>query len=119
MTIVETVMEAMPWGTEAVVIRSGAQSSDTLGRSRNRVQGSLGDLACVRRLEQAGGAEAITAQDAAGQALRSTLGVIEIRRGMSMRGPRRLAARWRMHGRCRTTVRCCSSSRTPLSRTTS
>ena len=81
MTIVETVMEAMPWGTEAVVIRSSAHASDTLGRSRNRVQGSLGDLSCVRRLEQAGGAEAVTAQDAAGQALRSTLGVIEIRRG--------------------------------------
>ena len=81
MTIVETVMEAMPWGPEAVVIRSSAHSSDWLGRRRNRVQGWLGDLACVRRLEQAGGAEAVTDQDAVGQALRSTLGVIEIRRG--------------------------------------
>ena len=42
MTIVETVMEAMPLGTEAAAIRSNAQSSDRLRRSRNRVEGSLG-----------------------------------------------------------------------------
>ena len=80
MAIVDRVMEGMPPGTEAVIMRVSAHSSDKLGRSSDRAEVSLGHLACVRRLEQAGGAEAITAQDAAGQALRKRLGVIAVRR---------------------------------------
>ena len=80
MAIVDRLMEGMPPGTEAVIMRVSAHSSDKLGRSSDRAEVSLGHLTCVRRLEQAGGAEAITAQDAAGQALRKRLGVIAIRR---------------------------------------
>ena len=75
--ISDRLLATMPDDSEVVVLRVSAVSREKLCLSVDRTEAILRNQACVQRLEQVG-ADTITAQTEAGDALRARLGVIPI-----------------------------------------